>query len=385
MKNKKDTFLKGIFTLILSQIIIKVIGLVYKLYLTNKEGFGDTGNAIYSSGFQIYALLLSFSSTGVPNALSKLISERVAIGDNRGAHRIFKISFFIFAIIGGIGATLLFIYAKNIAVYLIQIPEAEYSLIALAPSIFFVAIIAVFRGYFNGMQNFSVIAKSQSIEQIFKTIFTIIIVEYVSAFSLKNTMLMAAGANLATSVATVTSFMYVFIYFIGKRKEIAQDIKSSTNYIPTRIRKTIKKIICVSFPISLSSIMSSCNKNIDSFTVVRFLKKFMNEDEAKRQYGILSGKVDTLCMLPLSLNIALVTTLVPSISIANAKNNIKEVREKSKLFLLINFLIGIPTTVRNYVICRANIKIAISKCEYGSESIKNFKFSYSVYDIISNT
>lgn len=91
MKNKKDTFLKGIFTLILSQIIIKVIGLVYKLYLTNKEGFGDTGNAIYSSGFQIYALLLSFSSTGVPNALSKLISERVAIGDNRGAHRIFTL------------------------------------------------------------------------------------------------------------------------------------------------------------------------------------------------------------------------------------------------------------------------------------------------------
>ena len=77
--------------------MIKVIGLAYKLYLTNKSGFGDSGNAIYSGGFQIYALLLTFSSTGVPNAIAKLVSERLAIGDNRGAHKIFKIAFFTFA------------------------------------------------------------------------------------------------------------------------------------------------------------------------------------------------------------------------------------------------------------------------------------------------
>ena len=90
MKNKQESFFKGVFLLIFSQILIKIIGLAYKLYLTNREGFGDNGNAIYSSGFQIYALLLTFSSTGVPNAISKLVSERVAIGDNRGAHKIFK-------------------------------------------------------------------------------------------------------------------------------------------------------------------------------------------------------------------------------------------------------------------------------------------------------
>ena len=112
MKNKKETFFKGVFSLLLSQIIIKIIGLAYKLYLTNREGFGDNGNAIYSSGFQIYALLLTFSSTGVPNAISKLISERVAIGDNKGAHKIFKISFLMFAVIGGIGTILLFLFSK---------------------------------------------------------------------------------------------------------------------------------------------------------------------------------------------------------------------------------------------------------------------------------
>ena len=92
-KNSKESFMQGIFAVMFSQVIIKLLGLLYKLYLTNKEGFGDKGNAIYSSGFQIYALFLTLSSIGVPSAISKLVSERVAIGDNRGTHKIFKVWF----------------------------------------------------------------------------------------------------------------------------------------------------------------------------------------------------------------------------------------------------------------------------------------------------
>ena len=100
INNKQESFMKGVLILMISQIFIKLLGLVYKLYLTNKEGFGDVGNAIYSSGYQIYALLLTISSVGVPNAISKLVSEKLAVGDERSAYRIFKIAFLIFAIIG---------------------------------------------------------------------------------------------------------------------------------------------------------------------------------------------------------------------------------------------------------------------------------------------
>lgn len=77
-KLKKETFVQSILVLMLSQVMIKLLGLAYKLYLTNKEGFGDTGNAIYNSGYQIYALLLAISSIGVPNAIAKIVSERLA-------------------------------------------------------------------------------------------------------------------------------------------------------------------------------------------------------------------------------------------------------------------------------------------------------------------
>ena len=76
---KKETFMQGVITLIFSQVLVKVLGLIYTLYLTNRPGFGDKGNGIVAAGYQIYAMLLTISSIGVPNAISKLISERVAL------------------------------------------------------------------------------------------------------------------------------------------------------------------------------------------------------------------------------------------------------------------------------------------------------------------
>ena len=79
MAVKKETFMQGVVTVMFSQILIKVLGLIYTLYLTNRDGFGDAGNAIYASGYQIYALLLTVSSIGVPKAISIWVSERLAI------------------------------------------------------------------------------------------------------------------------------------------------------------------------------------------------------------------------------------------------------------------------------------------------------------------
>ena len=137
---KKESFMQGVFTLMFSQVLIKILGLVYTLYLTNREGFGDKGNAVYASGYQIYALLLTISSIGVPNAISKLISERVAVGNHRGADKVFKIAFVTFAFVGFIGTVLLFCGAKIIAQKWLQIPDAEMTLVALSPAIFFVSI-----------------------------------------------------------------------------------------------------------------------------------------------------------------------------------------------------------------------------------------------------
>ena len=342
---KKETFMQGVITLIFSQVLIKILGLVYTLYLTNRQGFGDRGNGIVAAGYQIYAMLLTISSIGVPNAISKLVSERVAIGDHKGAHRIFKIAFATFSVIGLVGSLLLFLGARVISVYWLQIPDAEMTLVALSPAIFFVAIASVMRGYFNGRQNIKATARSQTIEQIFKTALTIILVEIVAIISNTSTQWMAGGATLATTLATMAGFGYLYLYYETRKKEIALEIKSTVNYKYERVRTIVKKILLVSIPIALTAIMSSLNKNIDSFTVVRSLKNFMPEDMAVSQYGILGGKVDTLTSLPLSINVAFSTALVPAISAAKAKKDKETITKKTSFSLLISMLIGLPCTV----------------------------------------
>lgn len=345
MKTKKESFMSSVLILMISQVLIKILGLIYKLYLTNREGFGDKGNAIYSSGFQIYALFLTISSIGIPGALAKLVSEKIAIGDTKGAHRIFKIAFLTFGLIGFLSSTILFLGAGYISNTLLQIPEAELTLVALSPSIFFVSISCVIKGYFTGRENLKVTANSHTLEQFFKTVLSVIIVEMVALTTGTDTTIMAAGANLATTLATVLCFLYLYKYYSKMRKEIAFELKRATKNKRTRIIKTIKQILSVSIPMSMTAILGTINKNIDSMTVVRGLKSFLSEEQAKIQYGILSGKVDTLVTLPMSLNMAFATALVPSISSSKAIGDIETIRKRVSFSMLISMLIGMPCMI----------------------------------------
>lgn len=365
-KPKKEGFMQGVITLMFSQVLIKILGLVYTLYLTNRQGFGDKGNGICASGYQIYALLLTISSIGVPSAISKLVSERVAVGDNKGAHRIFKIAFATFAVIGLVGSLLLFFGANVIANQWLQIPDAEMTLVALSPAIFFVTVASVMRGYFNGRQKISVGAKSQTLEQVFKTLLTIIVVEVVAILSNVSTEWMAAGANLATTLATFLGFSYLFLYYRSERKEVATEIKNTVNYKYERVSTIIKRILLVSIPITLTAIMSSINKNVDSFTVVRNLRAFMPEDQATALYGILGGKVDTLTSLPLAINVAFATALVPAISAAKAKSDNKTITEKTSFSLLVSMLIGLPCTVGMFIFAQPILNLLFPNANDGA-------------------
>ena len=363
-KIKKQSFVQGIVTLMFSQVFIKIFGLVYKLYLTNKEGFGDSGNAICSSGFQIYALLLTISSVGVPSAVSKLVSERVSIGDERGGKRIFKIAFALFSVIGFISSTFLFINANFIAVKILQIPEAELTLQVLAPSIFFVSIISVFRGYFNAKENMRPTANSQAIEQFVKTIFTIGIVEYICAYisAPNKTAIMAAGASVATTIATFIGFLYLFSYY--KRDKYVRTINGREKQ--DRIITIIKNIAVVSAPITISAILGTINKNIDSVTIVRGLQNYMTAEEAKIQYGILSGKVETLITLPMSFNIALTTSLIPAVAAAKARNCLKDVEKKINISLLITILIGLPSSIGMIIFAKQILNLLFPNASSGA-------------------
>lgn len=384
-KIKKEGFMQGVLALMCSQVIIKILGLVYSMYLTNREGFGDSGNAIYMSGYQVYALLLTLSSIGVPNAISKLVSEKLAVGDRKGADRIFKIAFVTFAFIGFGGTLILYLGAGVIATSWLQIPEAEYTLMTLSPAIFFVSISSVIRGYFNGRQKMSATAKSQTVEQIFKTSLTIIIVEIVAICTNVNTELMAAGANLATTFATFLSFSYIYALYKMNRKEEYKTIEKSLVIEKKESAKTIiKKILSVSIPISLSSLISAINKNIDSVTVVRILKPLIGEATAKAKYGILSSKVDILTSMPLAFNIAFATALVPAISGARVKNDVETINKRLRFSILITILIGLPCTFGMFIYATQILELLFPNASSGGTLLAISAFTI-IFTVLAQT
>jgi stage V sporulation protein B len=368
--NKKQTFMGGVLIVLFSQIIIKVLGLIYRLAITNIPHFGDEGNGLYGAGFQIYILVLSIASIGVPGAIAKLVSERVSVGKNREAHRIFRIAFVLFAFIGLVGSSMLFFGANYIATDLIGNSQVAGVLVALSPSIFFVAISAVIRGYFNGLYNMKATANSQMLEQFYKSLLTVVIVagiyfiattnpaivsDYIHISEDKITEVMAAGANFATTLATMISFGYLYKFYSKRKKEIWEGVKKSKfEDKKERVSIIVKRILFLSIPMSLASIVAAINRNIDTFTVIRGVKAAFSslgmagaelEEIATRLYGILSGKVDMLIGLPLALNVAFATALVPAVAGALALGDKKTATRRISFSLRTTMLIGLPCAI----------------------------------------
>ncbi len=375
MKNEsKQSFMNNVAIILFAQFAVKLLGLVYRMVITNIDGFGNQGNGYYSAGFNIYTLLLALSSVGIPNAISKMTAERIALGDNKGAHRIFKTALVLFSFVGLVCTALMFFGAEWIAGTVLLLPGAKYVLMALSPSILFVCVSSVIRGYFNGMKNMSATSNSQILEQVFKCIFTIgIVVAMAALLIVPNTsdgaqykaQMLAAGANFATSIATVFSFLYLFVFYQRRKNSIiiAQN-EDACKTIEGSFFSVCKSILLISIPISLGSIISAINRIVDTATITRGIYAgFANlipahdnvaaivnptmeqlEIEASRLSGMLS-KSDTLLNLPIALNIAFATVLVPSLSGALAVGNKKEASDKVSLSFLISMLIILPCAI----------------------------------------
>lgn len=375
----KKSFMINVAIVMFSQIAVKILGMVYRIFITNIKGFGDLGNGYLNAGFQIYTLLLAVSSIGIPNAISKMTSEKIALKDYRGAHRIFKSALLLFAIVGASTSGILYFGSGIIANKIIHIPGTKYVLMCLAPSILFVCLSSVIRGYFTGMENMNATSRSQVLEQFFKCTLTVLIVYVLAAYPVileklldvpaddadRRAMFMASGAQIATTVSTILSFLYLWIFYSRRKKAIFDKISASdVTTVPDSLSKMFKSILLISIPISLGSVIAAVNRIIDTATITRCIEiAFRNvipaygknaavynptllqlNKEATRLSGLL-GKSDTLINLPLSINIAFSTVLVPVIAGALTRGDEKTASDKISYSMMISILIALPCAV----------------------------------------
>ena len=359
----KTSFLKNILMLMFSQVIIKVLGLIYKVVIVDVEGFGNTGNGYYSTGYQIYMILLALSSMGIPNVVSKLVSERIAKKDFKAAHRVFRFCLAIFSVLGIIFALTLFFGAEIIATGLLKATGVKYTLMALAPALLVVPPTAVIRGYFTGLGILKATSTTLVIEQFFNCVLSI---GFVYACVGQDTAIMAAAGNLSTSCACIIAFIYLIFFFARRRGDIMAECRAQTEVSEEKSRgDMVKTILAISIPISFSSLISVLGSAIDTVTVSRCVQNAFSalgstaqslEEKAMELYGILQ-KAETVTHLPLAISATFCTAIVPVISAAIAKSDRDEANRKISSSFFINSLFIFPCMAGFIILAEPILKL----------------------------
>ena len=206
-------------------IIVRLIGMLYRIPLANI--LGDEGNGYYSSAFTIYSILLIVSSYSLPTAVSKMIATKNARKEYRNSVRILKAALFYGTVVGGIGAAVLWFGADFFATRFLNMPYTRYALKTLAPTIWVIAYLGVFRGYFQGLGTMIPTALSQIFEQIINAVISIVAAERLFNAGLKANLVHettefsfafgAAGGTIGTGAGAVAGLLFLlFLMEIGR-------------------------------------------------------------------------------------------------------------------------------------------------------------------------
>ncbi|MDD2215155.1 MAG: oligosaccharide flippase family protein, partial [Eubacteriales bacterium] len=208
----RKTFLQGAVILGIAGLIIKLLGAVFRIPLANI--IGDTGMGYYQTAYPVYVLLLTLSTAGIPVAISRMVAERNALGHPYEAYRVFSVSFVLLFGIGIFSSALLFFGAEAIVNYLGN-PGAKHAMMAIAPALFFVPMMAAFRGFFQGTQDMKPTAISQVAEQLFRVIIGLTLAILLISRGLE---FAAAGASFGATAGAVGGLGTVILIFIYRRK-----------------------------------------------------------------------------------------------------------------------------------------------------------------------
>ncbi len=339
---ERDTFLKGAFILGISGVLVKIIGAFFRIPLANI--IGSEGVGYYQVAYPIYTFLLSFSAAGFPTAISKLVSEKRARGNIRGGHRVFQVSFGILAIVGIVSFLFLSLVAGFLVNNFVKSPNAYFSVLALAPALLFIPIMAVYRGYFQGLQNMVPTAISQIIEQIARVIVGLVLAVFLLRYGTKYA---AAGASFGATVGGVAGLIIILIIYANHRNKIFAEFQPIEQYREESIGRITKDLLRIAVPITVGAAVLPLINMIDSMIVLRRLQEAvgLSYEEANSLFGQLTGMANTLIQLPPVLTTALAMSIVPVIAASKVKNDIVSIKKDVKSAFRVTFLIGLPSFV----------------------------------------
>ena len=333
-------FLKGTMILTISSIIVKVIGSLNWIILSRV--LGGEGIGLYQMGFPIYLMAITVSSAGVPVAISIITSEKLANKDYRGAKRVFNVSLRLLLISGLVfSSALLFGADFLINQHIIRDARAYYSIIALAPAVFFVTFLASFRGYLQGWQIMTPTATSEVVEQLVRVITMLVFADLFMPYGLAYA---AGGASMGAGAGAFCALLVLMWFYRRLKRRLHAEIEAQDDSIPTESAgHIIKRLLKLALPVSLTSLMLPIGANLDLLIVPQRLEAAgFDVRHATELFGYLTGMAVPLVNLATIFTAAMTISLVPSISESRALERFDAIRDKIRLAFRVAMIITFP-------------------------------------------
>lgn len=327
---KKQSLIKGSLILSIAGIFTRALGLFFRWPLIML--IGDEGIGYYQMSYPLYVFFIGIAS-GVPIAISKIISENNVLEDVNSNFIVIKEAFIAMMILSIGTSVSLFFGAKYIIKIFNWDFKAYYSLIGISIAPIVVSALTIFRGFFQGYQNMTPSAISQIIEQVGRVVFgvglAIVFLPYGIEFS-------AGGASFGAVVGGIIAVVYLFIKYIRiKRENNIREIKTDAHIL--------NKILNIAIPISLGTSVSTAMSLIDSFLVPQgLLKAGFTSKEATILYAQLTGKASVIVNIPLTISMAICISVIPIIAEVFLLKRYEELQRKVNFIIKLAMIIAIP-------------------------------------------
>lgn len=339
---KKNTrsFLRGALILSIAGFFVKGIGFLNWIILSRV--LGAEGIGLYQMAYPVYLLALSLSSAGLPVAISIVTAEKLARGDYRGAGRVFHVSLSVLTLTGLLLSIAVWTGADALIEWkLIRDPRAYYSILALAPAIFFVTLLSSFRGYLQGWQRMTPTAVSQVVEQLLRVATMLIFASLLLPQGLEYA---AAGATLGAAPGAAAGLLVLFYYYWKIRGEAKQKIAAQPqDLVQEPIWAIVRRLVLLAIPVSVSDLMLPVVANLDLLIVPGRLEAAgYSVSQATELFGHLTGMAVPLVNLTTILTAAMATSLVPAISAAYAVGDVKGVKGRIATAIRISHIVTLP-------------------------------------------
>lgn len=342
--SKKESFIKGTLILAGAALLVRLLGLFQRVPL--EHIFGDTGNSAYGLANNVYLMLLTIASAGIPSTLSKMVSEKFALNQPHEAQRIYKAALGFGAVSGVLITVFLYLIAPYYATHIAKVPEATAAIRAIAPALLLFPTIAMMRGYLQGRGNMTASGVSQIMEQILRVITAIALAFVLFGMGYSDKWL-AAGASFGTVFGSIGAFGVMLYYGAKMRKsteaQLSLEPRGDAEKLP--LKRIYLNIFKLSIPIVLTSLTVSAVNVIDGSIVKLLLVGQIGETAAEEVLAFLTSRAQMVAGIPPILAIALSTSLIPVISAAFVKKDEAHLRKQVTLAMRISILSGMPVVI----------------------------------------